>query len=90
MKTIPLTKGYMAAVRDEDHAKVKDIKWCAKRNKSGNVYAYNSKVGFMHRVILGINREDWRHTSRRVIFLDGNGLNNRRENLCIATLKREL
>ena len=40
MKKIPLTKGFVALVDDEDYARVSQYKWCAlTRNNYDTVYA---------------------------------------------------
>lgn len=85
MKTIPLTQGYEAIVDDEDFDLVSRFKWAVGTNKSGNYYAVTSqrtppKFTRMHRLILGL-----RSIPPWVDHKDGNGLNNRRDNLRIAT-----
>jgi hypothetical protein len=81
MKEIPLTKGKVALVDDEDYDKLMALgyKWSAMDNKGYQFYATgfgNGKSVMMHRVILGI-------TDRKVFVdhADGNGLNNRRGNI---------
>ena len=90
MKEIPLTKGYVAQVDDEDYAKVSQYRWCAseKRNAAGrvfNVYAVRSvaleggkrRLQLMHRFILGLvdPKVQVDHAP------DSGGLNNQRTNL---------
>jgi hypothetical protein len=82
VKEIPLTKGYVAIVDDEDFDLVAKFKWYAfgKRKK---IYAGRSPgTGLlsMHRVILGIT-----DPKIQVDHRDGDGLNNRRYNLRVAT-----
>lgn len=83
MKEIPLTKGYIAQVDDEQFDKLIKLKWHAQVHKH-TVYAASitkdekgKRVYFlMHRVILGV-------TSSRVYVdhKDGNGLNNQGFNI---------
>lgn len=51
-KLIPLTQGKFAKVDNEDFDKLKDINW-----SFNNGYAYHSRRGMMHRLILGCNRD---------------------------------
>ncbi|TAL13964.1 hypothetical protein EPN95_04725 [Patescibacteria group bacterium] len=83
MKKIPLTQGKFALVDDEDADLVEGYKWTAK--KDGNrFYAYRRvgprKTLYMHRLLLGLTdpKVDTDHR-------DGDGLNNRRENLRACT-----
>jgi hypothetical protein len=82
MKEIPLTKGQVAFVDDEDHEWLSRYKWHAMR--SGNAWyarrAFISPDGthicvLMHREVLGLGKS--MHTDH----VDGNGLNNTRANL---------
>ncbi len=75
-------------VDDEDYDIINKAKWHLLRNKRG-FYATrqiwnkgNQKCFYMHRVILGINK---RH--EYIDHIDGDGLNNQRSNLRIATPK---
>ena len=87
MKTIPLTQGKYAIVDDVDFEWLSQWKWCA--NKDRNTwYAVRTmhkdekqiKI-MMHREILGLKHGDGMDTDHK----DGDGLNNRRENLRTAT-----
>ena len=87
MKEIPLTQGKVALVDDGDFEWLSKFKWHAL--KRGNVfYAGRSsprdngkkRMIIMHREILGLKPGD-----PGVDHRDGNGLNNRRENLRRAT-----
>lgn len=87
MKTIPLTQGKVALVDDEDYEALAAHKWCAHKNRSGRFYATRSKprgtgvrgVIRMHAVVArtpaGMDTD----------HVDGDSLNNRRENLRVCT-----
>lgn len=87
MKEIPLNHGYSALVDDEDYDELSRHKWheyCS----NGNYYArrpsprswnVKRKPIIMHRIIMGdISGVCYDH-------IDGNGLNNQKSNLRIAT-----
>lgn len=87
--TIPLTKGYSTIVSWEDRD-LFDIKWCVMTPRNiqyamTSVLGNNKKKLYLHRVILEriIGRKLVR--SEQVDHIDGNGLNNRRDNLRLAT-----
>lgn len=80
---IPLTQGKVAVIDFEDMELVGRLKWCvfksqrqiyAVRRPSTNEYVY------MHRVILGLKEGD-----SEVDHKNGDGLDNRRENLRLVT-----
>lgn len=86
MRTIPLTKGYVTIVDEEDYDILAKHRWFADERtmKSGEkkVYAYRSVQKdykrlsvYMHRQILDAKR------NQCVDHLNGNGLDNRRENI---------
>lgn len=89
---IPLTKGFVALIDEEDAPLVVPHKWRAMRS-GNNVYAVrmlnwnNGKrpMVMMHRLILGLNNAVLRPDHK-----DGNGLNNTRANLRIATQSENL
>lgn len=85
MKRVPLTRGKYAVVDDSDFCSLCRFKWIALWNGK-KWYAVtwvgprgNQKCLYMHRVLLstpkGFETDHW----------DGNGLNNRRANLRVAT-----
>jgi hypothetical protein len=77
MKHIPLTQGKFAIVDDEDYEKVSQLKWYPfYPRKRGTCYAHTSRGQLMHRFILGLGAGDPQTDHR-----NGNGLDNRRENL---------
>jgi len=85
MATIPLTRGRTTAVDDGDHERVARIKWMfrPKRHRPDNGYAWGIVDGRripMHRFILGSP------AGQQVDHIDGDGLNNCRANLRLATL----
>ena len=94
MKEIPLTRGKVAFVDDEDFERLIKFKWCAIQNqsckKSGNYYAHRKKLPFetnegakivsMHRFIFGVNG-----FSTKVHHINKNGLDNRKSNLKVTT-----
>lgn len=82
--TVPLSRGLVAFVSLQDLPLVADKNWYALKVKNGYYAASNApmvggvrgKTILMHAVILGVTGADHK---------DGNGLNNRRENLRSAT-----
>ena len=87
-KTIPLSRGYVTVVDDEDYEWLSQWKWAAFVQQRGGVYATRGetrgdkrKTFYMHREILGLKHGDKRMGDHR----DGNTLDNRRANLRIAT-----
>ncbi len=82
MKSIPLTQGFEAVVDDEDYAGLARHAWYARRKGRGLVYAYRRDgAGFtsMHRALLAAA------PGTDIDHIDGDGLNNRRSNLRLAT-----
>ena len=93
MRTIALTRGYVAQVSDKDYTRVNRFKWGVSipaRRADGVVYVYavrhlpiengTRKSCKMHRFILGVS-----DPSIKVDHEDHNGLNNQRRNLRKAT-----
>lgn len=88
MREIPLTRGFMALVDDEDFDELSKHKW----HIDANGYAVRTQHTAprpnrktialrMHRVLMGLDNAD----GRRVDHKDGNRLNNQRANLRICT-----
>jgi hypothetical protein len=91
MKRIPLTQGKEALVDDQDYEYLMQWKWCwhwtarrtttyARRDIGGR--RHKSSV-HMHRVIA--ERMGHLAQGRQIDHVDGNGLNNQRSNLRVAT-----
>lgn len=84
MKEIPLTRGYVALVDDDDYELVAPFNWCA-HVTTNTVYArrtFNSKPHiYLHRFIMGVGHGDRREVDHR----DRNGLNCQRSNLRVST-----
>lgn len=93
MKEIPLTRGMVALVDDEDFDRVNKFKWNA--NKISNTYyacrsvkipkTRNSVCIYMHRLILGLTV-----STQYADHKDHNGLNNQKNNLRICAHHQNL
>lgn len=90
MKEIPLTQGMVAIVDDEDYELVSRYKWFADRRGKYSIRYYACRKTYiderrvneyMHHAILGHVRVDHKN---------GNGLDNRRENIRIATQSQNM
>lgn len=83
MKTIPLNKGFETIVDDDVYEWAAQYKWTVLRSKKTHFYAQRNtdrqglnKTFLLHREILGLTQR-----SERCDHINGNGLDNRRENL---------
>ena len=90
MKKILLNKGLVAYVDDDDFEEQNQYHWRCERH--GNTYyavrdvvvnGKKTKV-YMHRDILGVEDD------RRVCHLNGNGLDNRKDNIRAPKLRKYL
>lgn len=84
MKEVPLSNGMVALVDDEDFDLVSRYRWYGARGRFGDVWYAKTSVGggkkaFMHQLILP------RRAGCQTDHRNGNGLDNRRENLRYAT-----
>jgi hypothetical protein len=80
-QVIPLSQGKFAIVDDDDFEKVNSHKWCIKKT-THNLYAkraLNGKTISMHQIILEPQ------VGYIVDHINGNGLDNRKENLRLCT-----
>jgi hypothetical protein len=84
MRYIKLKDNYFVMVDDEDYERISQIKWSLhdKTNKSLMIYARSTKKYgsiYMHRFIMNANKD------QKIDHINGNGLDNRKENLRFAT-----
>lgn len=82
-REIPLSRGMVALVDDEDYEKLNKYKWTALFCKWEIIYAVRSENNssvLMHRQILDA------HKGITVDHINHNGLDNRRENIRLATV----
>lgn len=88
MRTIELTRGYYTTVDDEDYEYLNQFKWRVRLCKHDHrkIYAIRtSKSIGMHRVIMNIT-----DPKIQVDHKDGNGLNNQKYNLRVATNQQNI
>jgi hypothetical protein len=83
MKEIILSQGMVTFVDDDDFEELNRFKWCAA--KSGNTFYAYRKVS--HYITLRMHRQILDLTDPKIFtdHIDGNGLNNQKENLRICT-----
>lgn len=78
MKQIPLTQGKVAIVDDADFEYFNQVKWSAVKARD-NWYAIRGNGTSMHREIMNAP------SGMMIDHINGNGLDNRRENLRLCT-----
>src|SRR4028119_2171584 len=86
MKEIQLTQGYKAMVDDEDYERLSEVKWFT--HKSGNTfYACGCFKEDGVRKSISMHRYLFAYISRGMVVdhIDGNGLNNQKENLRVCS-----
>lgn len=83
MKIIPLSQGLVAQVSDEDYDRLIQLNWYALEARHGFRAATHingeNKHTYMHQFILDVS------SLQRIDHIDGNGLNNQRENLRLCS-----
>lgn len=87
MREIPLTQSKVTLVDDEDYLKLTKFKWYTFKNRNRGYYAVRTspkingqhRLIYMHREIMLVSSPD------QIDHINGNGLDNRRENLRVAT-----
>lgn len=88
MKIIKLSQGFVAKVDNEDYDNLIKYDWYFNIKKGSNTgYAfshYNKEILAMHRLIMGCKKWDGKSVDHR----DGDGLNNQKNNLRIATVSQ--
>lgn len=86
MREIPLTQGLVALVDDSDYEAVSQFRWYAHRQRRFNVYAKRSVADPTRRQRqLGVSMHCWLLGALGVDHINGDGLDNRRANLRVAT-----
>lgn len=90
MKEIPLTRGKVALVDDEDYERLSQFKWWAIRANPQYREVFYAQTGyrtartFMHRMIMNPPEGMF------VDHINGDGLDNRKSNLRLATHKENM
>lgn len=83
---LPLSQGKVAVIDFDDFEKVRDLKWCAVKG-GNNFYAASyrgKKYVSLHRIVTDCP------PNLEVNHINGDGLDNRRENLQVCTCQQNL
>lgn len=86
-REIPITRGLVTRVDEEEYARFTKGKWQALIGTSGKVYAYRKtsrkegprRIEYLHRLVMNAG------PGEQVDHRDGDGLNNQRSNLRLCT-----
>jgi hypothetical protein len=88
MKTIKLTQGLVTMVDDEEYEELNKHKWCALR-RGNTFYALRAECSNgKHKAILMHREIIQNHSKLPTDHIDGDGLNNCKENLRIVTTRQ--
>jgi hypothetical protein len=90
-KVLPLNKGFLALVDEEDHAEVSKLSWTVSQHKGAPAYAISyveGKLVKLHRFILELHGYTLGKNS--VDHRNGITLDNRKENLRPCTMQENL
>lgn len=99
MKEIPLSQGKVALVDDEDYEVLHLSKWCAQRSRSGITFYAERSIYHpggrwthekMHRFVLAWALDRELIKGEKVDHRNGDGLDNQRSNLRVATNAQNL
>ena len=93
MKKILLTQGKTTLVDDEDYERLSKYKWCAQKNFRSNVWyaARQISTGNGKQKTITMHREIMNATKgRQIDHRNGNGLDNRKENLRFCTHQQNM
>ena len=87
MKLVPLTKGFFAIVDDEDFEWLSRYRWCV--NLSNAPRAYRPYLSDEKHGVIYMHREIIRARACEIVdHINGNSLDNRKQNLRIATAQQ--
>lgn len=79
VRFVPLTRGKFAKVDEDDFVDVSRWNWTYWCDRSGREYAIRGESLFLHRYLTGVGSDE------KIDHKNGDGLDNRRENLRIAS-----
>lgn len=79
VRFVPLTRGKFAKVDEADFIDVSRWNWTYWCDRSGREYAIRGESLFLHRYLMGVGSDE------KIDHKNGDGLDNRRENLRVAS-----